>query len=56
MELNIEPNNDGYYHIDDMILSPGQYQRAYGELTTANEFEQHSGMRDEAYRWKDGSN
>ena len=56
MELNIEPDDDGYYHVGDLILSPGQYQRAYGDSTAGNDFELDSGLRDEAFRWKDGSN
>ena len=56
VELNIGPDDEGYYHVGDLILSPGQYQRAYGDSTEENDFELDSGLRDEAFRWKDGSN
>ena len=39
-----------------MILSPGQYQRAYGNsLVESDDPILDSGLRDEEYRWKDGS-
>ena len=56
VEANVEPDSNGFYHIGDMILSPGQYQRAYGNsLVESDDPILDSGLRDEEYRWKDGS-
>ena len=56
VEANVEPDSNGFYHIGDMILSPGQYQRAYGNsLVGSDDPILDSGLRDEEYRWKNGS-
>ena len=55
VEVNIEADEDGFYHIGDMILTEAQYQEAYGESSVTDDFVQDSGLRDENSRWKDGS-
>ena len=45
---NIEPDEDGFYHIGDMNLTKVQYQQAYGLVAD-------SGIRGEGSRWKNGS-
>ena len=53
MQENIEPDSDGNYHVGDMILNPGQYQRAFGDPSSQIPI-LDSGIDDERFRWKDG--
>ena len=54
VEANIKPDTNGYYHFGDMILSPGQYQRAYGDSSDDSTLD--SGISDTDYRWENGGN
>ena len=53
MQVSIEPDNVGNYRVGDMILTPGQYQQAYGNSSSEIP-ELDSGLSDESFRWKDG--
>ena len=53
VQENIEPDSDGNYHVGDMILNPGQYQRVFGDPSTQIPV-LDSGISDERFRWKDG--
>jgi len=48
-QANIEPDSNGFYHMGDMMLSPGQYQEAYGETDKSV---LQSGRKDDKYRWE----
>ena len=47
VELDIEPDENGFYQIGDMNLTKSQYQDAYGLVAD-------SGIRGEGSRWKNG--
>ena len=48
--IDIQPDEDGNYVLDDMILSPEEYHSAYGDASLV----QSSGLRSERSRWKNG--
>ena len=54
VEANIKPDTNGYYHFGDMVLSPGQYQRAFGD--SSDESTLDSGVSDTELRWENGGN
>ena len=48
--LSIEPDENGNYHIGDMILDSNQYREAYGGFQNGAHF---SGISGDWKRWKD---
>ena len=50
--IDIQPDEDGNYVLDDMILSPEEYHSEYGDPSLV----QSSGLRGERSRWKNGGN
>ena len=51
MAKDIEPDENGIYHIGDMLLQPDQFQERFGEGGAPL-----SGIDGDKYRWPNGGN